>query len=103
VTCREISGDSRVKSHNGSVRVYYSGTAPSICDISLTTYNGGVELETPSNFSGEFYALTYNGSIRTDLPITVVGKISKNKLTGKIGNGSGKLHLETHNGSIRVK
>jgi len=103
VTCREISGDSRLKSHNGSVKVYYSRTAPSLCDISLITYNGGIELETPPNFSGEFNASTHNGSIRTDLPITVVGKISKNKLTGKIGSGSGKLHLETHNGSIRVR
>jgi DUF4097 and DUF4098 domain-containing protein YvlB len=103
VTCREISGDSRLKSHNGSVKVYYSRTAPSLCDISLITYNGGIELETPPNFSGEFNASTHNGSIRTDLPITIVGKISKNKLTGNIGTGSGKLHLETHNGSIRVK
>lgn len=103
VTCREISGDCRLKSHNGSVKVYYSKAAESICDISLITYNGGIELETPSNFSGEFSASTHNGSIRTDLPITIVGKVNKRKLTGKIGTGQGKLHLETHNGSIRVR
>ncbi|MDT8301827.1 MAG: DUF4097 family beta strand repeat-containing protein [Sedimentisphaerales bacterium] len=103
VTCREISGDSRLKSHNGSIRVYYSDAAPSVCDISLITYNGGIEIETPSNFSGEIDISTSNGSIRTDLPITIVGKISKSKLAGKIGSGQGKLHLETHNGSIRVR
>jgi DUF4097 and DUF4098 domain-containing protein YvlB len=103
IICREISGDTRLKTHNGSVKVYYSNTAPSVCDISLITYNGGIELETPSNFSGEFNASTHNGSIRTDLPITIVGKISKSKLTGKIGTGQSKLHLETHNGSIRVQ
>ena len=103
VTCREISGDCQLKSHNGSVKVYYSKTAPSVCDISLITYNGGIELETPSDFSGEFSASTHNGSIRTDLPITIVGKISKSKLRGKIGTGQGKLRLETHNGSIRVQ
>jgi DUF4097 and DUF4098 domain-containing protein YvlB len=103
VTCREISGDSQLKSHNGSIKVYYNESAPSICDISIITYNGGIEIEAPSNFSGEFNASTHNGSIRTDLPITIVGKISKSKLTGKIGTGRGKLHLETHNGSIRVQ
>jgi DUF4097 and DUF4098 domain-containing protein YvlB len=103
VTCREISGDSRLKSHNGSIKVYYTEAAPSVCDISIITYNGGIEIETPSNFAGEFNASTHNGSIRTDLPITIVGKISKRKLAGKIGNGQGKLHLETHNGSIRVQ
>jgi DUF4097 and DUF4098 domain-containing protein YvlB len=103
VICREISGDSRLKTHNGSVKVYYSKAAPSVCDISLITYNGGIELETPSNFSGAVDMPTYNGSIRTDLPITIVGKINKRKLAGTIGSGQGKLHLETHNGSIRVQ
>ena len=103
VNCREISGDSRLRTHNGGIKVYYSKAASSVCDISLITYNGGIELETPSNFSGEFDASTHNGSIRTDLPITIVGKVSKSKLRGKIGSGQGKLHLETHNGSIRVK
>jgi DUF4097 and DUF4098 domain-containing protein YvlB len=103
VICQEISGDAQLKSHNGSMKVYYSQTAPSICNISIITYNGGIELTTPSNFSGEFDASTHNGSIRTDLPITIVGTVSKRKLTGKIGTGRGKLRLETHNGSIRVK
>lgn len=103
IICRDISGDTRLKTHNGSIKAYYSQAVPSVCDISLITYNGGIELATPSNFSGEIDISTSNGSIRTDLPITIVGKISKSKLTGKIGSGQGKLHLETHNGSIRVR
>ena len=103
VTCREISGNTRLKSHNGSIRVYYSKAAPSVCDILLITHNGGIELETPSDFTGEVDISTNNGSIRTDLPITIVGKISKSKLSGKIGTGGGKLNLETHNGSIRLQ
>jgi len=103
VICREVSGDTQLKSHNGNIKVYYSQAAPSVCDISLITYNGGIELTTPSNFSGEVEASTHNGSINTDLPITVKGKVSRRKLTGTIGTGQGKLHLETHNGSIRLR
>ena len=103
IICRDISGDTRLKTHNGSIKAYYSQALPSVCDISLITYNGGIELETPSNFSGEIDISTRNGSIRTDLPITVVGKISKSRLSGRIGSGQGKLHLLTHNGSIRVR
>ena len=103
VICREVSGDTQLKTHNGNVKLYYSQAAPSVCNISLITYNGGIDLTTPSNFSGKVDASTHNGSIRTDLPITVVGKVSKSKLTGTIGAGRGKLHLETHNGSIRIK
>jgi len=103
IICRDISGDTRLKTHNGSIKAYYSQAVPSVCDISLITYNGGIEIATPSKFSGEIDISTSNGSIRTDLPITIVGKISKSRLTGKIGTGRGKLHLETHNGSIRVQ
>ncbi len=103
VICREVSGDTQLKTHNGNVKLYYSEAAPSVCNISLITYNGSIDLTTPSNFSGKVDASTHNGSIRTDLPITVVGKVSKTKLTGTIGAGRGKLHLETHNGSIRIK
>jgi hypothetical protein len=103
VTCKEISGDAKLKTHNGGIKVYYSQAALSVCDISLITHNGGVELETPKNFSGEVEASTHNGSIKTELPITVKGKVSKKKLTGTIGTGQGKLYLETHNGSIKIK
>jgi hypothetical protein len=103
VTCREISGSTQLKSHNGSVKAYYTETAPSVCDISIVTYNGGIELETPPGFSGRIDASTHNGSINTDLPITVSGKISKSSIKGTIGTGEGQLHLETHNGSIRIR
>ena len=103
VTCGEISGSTQLKSHNGSIKAYYTDTALSVCDISIVTYNGGIELKTPPGYSGRIDASTNNGSINTDLPITVSGKISKSKLTGTIGTGEGQLHLETHNGSIRIR
>ena len=103
VTCNEISGDSQLTSHNGSVKAFYVGSASSACDISMITHNGSIELETPPGFSGRIDASTHNGSINTDLPITVSGKISKSNIKGTIGKGEGQLHLETHNGSIRIR
>jgi hypothetical protein len=103
VTCNEISGNTQLKSHNGSIEAFYTSTAPSACDISMVTHNGGIELKTPPNLSAKIDVSTHNGSINTDLPITVSGEISRNKLTGTIGAGEGKLHLETHNGSIRIR
>ena len=34
---------------------------------------------------------------------TVIGKVSRRKLKGTIGEGEGKLLLETHNGSIKIR
>lgn len=103
VVCMEISGDTQLRTHNGSVKVHYSQAAQPGCDISVVTHNGGIEFAAPPGFSAQVEASTHNGSVSTDLPITVVGKVSKNELKGTIGTGQGKLQLETHNGSIKIR
>lgn len=103
ITCDDISGDAQLKTHNGSVKVRYSQAAPPACDISIVSYNGQIELAGPPNLSAAIEASSHNGSIRTELPITVVGNIGKKSLSGSIGTGQGKVHLETHNGSITIK
>jgi len=52
-------------------------------------------------------AWTHNGSIRTDLPLTVVAKPSKKKIMEMIMPGQlvcvGKVYLKTHNGTVRIR
>ena len=103
VICEQISGDAWLSIHNGGVKFSYSQDAPSVCEIVMTTYNGSINLETPPNVSAVVNLSTHNGSINTELPITLIGAVSKNKLNGKIGEGLGKLKLETHNGSIHIR
>lgn len=103
ISCKQTSGDAKLRTHNGSVKAFYAEAAPPISDISIVTSNGNIELATPPDLSARIEASTSNGSINTDLPITISGKVSKRKLTGTIGSGEGRLHLETHNGSIRIR
>jgi hypothetical protein len=53
-----------------------------------------------------FLRPTYCGSIRTDLPLTVIGK-KQRKLIEMIGTGQlfcvGKVYLKTHSGIIRIR
>jgi len=103
VTCRESSGDINLRTHNGKIIAVYAKNAPPVCDVSIVTHNGNVDFTAPPNFSAAVKTSTHNGSINTDLPITVIGKVSRGKLTGTIGAGQGKLHIETHNGSIKIR
>jgi len=103
ITCRQASGDAKLRTHNGSVKAFYAETASPVSDISIVTSNGSIELTAPPDLSARIEASTHNGSINTDLPITIRGKVTKRKLTGTIGSGEGRLHLETHNGSIRLR
>jgi hypothetical protein len=103
ISCRQISGDLELETHNGSVDVVYATGAPTACKAEVTTHNGGIDFTPPTNLSAKVDISTHNGSIHTALPITVVGEVSKRELRGTIGSGEGRLHLETHNGSITIK
>lgn len=103
ISCQQISGDIELETHNGSVDVVYASSAPAACTADVTTHNGGIDFTSPPSFSAKADISTHNGSIRTALPITVVGEVSKRELHGTIGSGQGRLHLETHNGSIRIR
>lgn len=52
-------------------------------------------------------AWTHNSSIRTDLPLTVVAKASKQKIIEMISPGQllcvGEVYLRTHKGTIRIR
>ncbi len=52
-------------------------------------------------------AWTHNGTVRTDLPLTVVAKSNKKKVAQTVRPGQlfcvGKVYLRTHNGSVRIK
>ena len=103
VICEQISGDAWLSTHNGGINVSYADDAPVVCQIIMTTHNGSINLKTPPNVSAVVNLSTHNGSINTELPITLIGTVSKNKLNGKIGEGLGKLKIETHNGSIKIR
>ncbi|MBN2457020.1 MAG: DUF4097 family beta strand repeat protein [Sedimentisphaerales bacterium] len=103
ISCKETSGDVKLKTHNGRINAAYSEDASPVCDASLITHNGSINFTAPASFSTTVDVSTHNGSINTELPITVIGKVSRRKLSGTIGTGQGKLNLETHNGSIRLR
>ena len=102
IKCREISGDIDLKSDVGEVKVVYCETAPTLRNVSIKTDVGSIDLTVPTDFSATVDAETDVGSIRTELPITVTGKIGKS-LHGTIGEGKSRVSLGTDVGSIKIR
>ncbi|MHC4126400.1 MAG: hypothetical protein ACYSRR_08125 [Planctomycetota bacterium] len=52
-------------------------------------------------------AWTHNSSVRTDLPLTVIGKEGKKKIMEMVRPGQllcvGEVYVKTHNGTVRIK
>ena len=100
---RDIAGNIKFETHNGQVEAFFSEMAAPDCKIEMKTYNGGLDLQTPPNYSAIVEVSTHNGSINTSLPVTVTGKLNKKNINGVLGQGKGTLKLETYNGSINIR
>lgn len=87
---------------NGSVRGTM-GSATWTETMKIHTVNGSVSLELPADTSTDLNATTVNGSITTDFPVTVTGRVARQRLHGTIGNGGRALQIETVNGSITLR
>jgi hypothetical protein len=102
IKCYDVLGDVRAVTHNGSVDVRLDAEIGPVVNADIHTHNGGVSLTGAGGLSAMVEISTHNGHIETKVPITVVGKISKNSLHGKIGDGEGKIRLRTSNGSVKL-
>jgi len=113
-----LNGDAEGDTVNGSVRLSTTGTATGATvngELALTmgrtdwrdgakfsTVNGGITLRLPGFVNADVRASTLNGSIESDFPITVTGRMDRRHVEGTIGGGGQPLTLSTVNGSVRL-
>ncbi|HEU4560220.1 MAG TPA: DUF4097 family beta strand repeat-containing protein [Longimicrobium sp.] len=72
-------------------------------DMEFSSGNGNVTLRLPSDFGAELEASTGHGSIETDFPLQVQGRVSQHRMAGRIGSGGRRLKISTGNGSIYLR
>ncbi len=104
IDCRNLTS-SRIEAHSsfGSVDIECSDQTALELIADVSTSYGSIEFKAPAGFSGTVDAETSFGSIQTLLPVTVSGEISKDRVSGTVGTGSGRLALKTSFGSIKIK
>jgi len=70
--------------------------------LAVDTGSGNVSIRVPSNVGASFRAETGSGRIASDLPLDLT-KRSSGYLAGTLGDGRGRIALETGSGNISVK
>ncbi len=104
VGCRAItSKELTVDSSYGDIHINYSDAEQPDARANVRTSYGDIDFAAPHGFAGQVETETSFGSIRTDLPITLRGEVSKKRIQGTIGEGNGRLTLKTSFGSIRIR
>ena len=72
-------------------------------DLSFKTVNGSVFLALADGLAADVKAEALNGSFDSDFPVTVSGKILRNRIRGTINGGGRLVSMSTVNGSLEIR
>ncbi len=96
------SGPVSANTVNGNVDVRMNSLSKGD-DMSFTTVNGTVSVETPDNLDADVKMETLHGSITSDYPVQFSGQFGPKHAEGTIGRGGRDIKMSTVNGSIELR
>ncbi len=83
---------------SGSVNADLSGE---VWNVNVETGSGDVTLKVPPTLAAEVDIETSSGDIETDFEVAVT-RHARDHMTGRIGEGGGKIDIETGSGGIKL-
>jgi len=97
----DARGEVTASSSGGPVRVTFA--AGNARGGSLDSSGGGVSARVDAAVGLEIDASSSGGSVSTDLPITIRGKVSRDRIHGKLNGGGALLKLRSSGGGITLE
>ena len=93
-----ISPKVSLETGSGAVSADLSGE---VWNVSVETGSGDVTLKVPPSLGAEVDIETSSGEIETDFEVAVT-RHARDHMTGRIGDGRGKIAIETGSGAIKL-
>ena len=93
-----IAGQVSLETGSGAVTADVSGE---VWNVSVETGSGDITLRVPPTLGAEVDIETSSGEIETDFEVAVT-RHARDHLTGRIGDGRGKIDIETGSGGIKL-
>ncbi len=100
IKVEEVQGRIEATTLGGSVEATLTRQPEGDCELS--TSGGSIHARLSRDLNLDLQASTSAGSVRTNLPVTVQGEISRNRLEAKMNQGGPTLRLHTLGGSISI-
>ena len=95
VKTRDLSLDSG----SGSIEIDLAGD---VNRVSIDAGSGSITIGIPPSFGADVDIETGSGGIDVDVPITIT-RSGRRSLEGRIGDGRGRMGIETGSGGIRIR
>jgi DUF4097 and DUF4098 domain-containing protein YvlB len=102
VEVTNASGEVDAKTSSGEVEARLSTLKPG-GTYNFESSSGNVTVTVPATLDADVSMSTSSGSIGCEFPISVQGRLYSNKVNGRIGNGSGRLRLDTSSGNVNLR
>jgi hypothetical protein len=102
VVLKRVGGAVRGSTTNGGLVIELAGDRWDGETMDVSTTNGGVIMSVPENYSAHVETGTVNGSVNTEFPVTVQGRITR-QLALNLGSGGATVRAMTTNGGVHLK
>ena len=112
VRAGSVSGDIRMErlrassvkasSVSGDVTVSVASLSGS-GDLKFSSVSGNVTAELPPGMDADVMMRSVSGSLDSDFPLTIHGRMSRNRLEARIGKGGRDLEVSTVSGNVRLR
>jgi len=87
---------------NGSIQVEMAALRGSE-NMSFRSGNGRVTVTLPADYNGELESSTGNGHLVSDFPLSVEGRLDRQRVRATIGKGGPRLRITSGNGNLVLR
>lgn len=99
----DITEARRVSAKSVSGNVEYRGQVLPGGVYRFTSHSGEVRLFLPGDSSFDLEASSFSGSVTTDFPVQVIGKLTGKTIQGRVGQGGAEVQAKAFSGSVEIR
>lgn len=103
VRLEDISEARRVSAKSISGTVEYRGQLLPNGSYRFTSHSGEVRLYLPADSSFDLEASSFSGTVSTDFPVEVMGRLSGKTIQGRVGKGGAEVVAKAFSGSVEIR
>lgn len=100
ISIKESAGKGSFETVNGEIKIEIKEENP---DLKIESVNGNIFLKSTKKINAKYYLEVVNGKIKIIPSLMEIKSSSPKEMEGILGNGGGKLHIETVNGDITIE
>ena len=100
ITLERVAGKINGDTSGGGINAVLVAPLPG--PVKLSTSGGGIKIKVAGDAAFDLDAETSAGSVNSELPVTVTGKLRRDHLRGPVNGGGKPVVLRTSAGSIHI-